>query len=172
MIEIAKAPFKLSITEQIPELFEPMGDTYLVHILDIDDSVMAGEHRLVVPQKSTEDRGWKAGVIVAVGNGRCFDRPDEFVVVPNVLTGTKDEMKAEVAAYGEAVAASTDQAVVVRIPAMANMALGVGEVVLIEKFAGRDVVLQGKPYIIVGQQNLLARHKSLRLHRNAEGTWE
>jgi len=79
--------YELKIHEVAPEDIEPLGDRYVVEVIDIDEKIELGQI-LVVTQQPKEDnspmadptverRGVLAAVVVSVGNGHLLGIKDE-----------------------------------------------------------------------------------------------
>jgi co-chaperonin GroES (HSP10) len=171
-----KPKFKLTQDHIKPEYFVPLGDRYLIKLLEVDDSLkLEGGQTLFVPGATEKDRGWKAGVVVAKGNGHRLIEGDKVAVIPNKLSA--EDMKAIEGGDRSKVPAgaqyATEEAVVVRPPSVVAMFFGLGEVVIVERFAGRDFKLgpSSHEYCTISQDHILGSIKGLQLFPNSDGEW-
>lgn len=168
--------FKLTQEHVKPESQEPLGDRYLIKILEVDDTLqLQSGHTLHIPTATEKDRGWKAGVIVTCGNGHRLSESDKVAVMANV-TSPEDRKAIENGDKSKIPPGAqylTDDAVTVRPPAMVPMFYSPGDVVLVERFAGRDMKLgpSSHDYCIVAQEHCLSRIKGLKLLPNNDGEW-
>lgn len=154
----APSRFKLKIHDIAPEAIEPNGDRYVVEVIDLDETIQLGQ-MLVVTQDPTinekdpmadpkvEKRGVLAAVIVDRGNGHLLGLPD-----PVIVDGKGDLQ---------------------RPAANVPMFYQPGDVVFVDHNAkGRNVKIVGRECRIVGQIDILARVRGVRLRRGEDGDWE
>ncbi len=169
-----KPKFKLTQDHVKPELLEPLGDRYLVQIIEVDDTLtLSGGGILYRPTDSEKDRGWKAGVICSGGNGHLLGVPDLAAVLPNTLPEGITLDKARLTAMAQGAVAMTEEAILLRPGAAVPMFYAPGDVVIMERFAGRDLKLgpTSDEYCMVAQEHCLAKVKGLSLTRDPNGNW-
>ena len=167
-------PFKLTADDLSPFGLTPIGDRYLIEELDVDDTIELGGAKIFRPQVSEKDRGWKVGVVCAVGNGHLLGVPDLAVAVAHKTS--EDEMKAIGSDFTKAPPGAqylTEDALVLRPPAAVPMFYGVGDVLLVERWAGRDLQLGDgrRKFCVVAQEHCLLKVANLKLARDPNGDW-
>jgi co-chaperonin GroES (HSP10) len=156
--------FELKIHEIAPEDIEPLGDRYVVEVIEIDEKVELGQLLIVTqsPEKgadgnpladpTVERRGVIAAVVLRKGNGHLLGLPDWAVVKQNVngIGQSVERPKAQVPMFFEP-----------------------GDVVFIDHNArGRALKILGRECRIINQIDVLARIDGIRLQRDADGNWE
>lgn len=141
--------YELKIHEVAPEDIEPLGDRYVVEIIDLDEKIEFGSLLVVtqnIAQKpgdpqadpTIENRGVLAAVIIRAGNGHLLGLPD----------WATSEFKSG------------------RAPADVPMFYEPGDVILLDHNAkGRALKIVGRECRIIGQMDCLARIEGIRLHR-------
>ncbi len=133
---IAKITSDESITMGDISTLQPNGDRYLVKPVNV---VHRTSSDLVLPIDETTT-GWFAARILAVGNGHRLEVPDPAVVT-----------------YRVSPSEDTLESTVERPQATVPMFFSKGDVVLIDRLAGRPVTVQGVEYRIVNQVDVLAK---------------
>jgi len=157
LLAVPKPRFELKIHEIAPENIEPLGDRYVVEVIELDEKVQLGSLLVVTQQAAerprdpladptVERRGVLAAVVIRAGNGHLLGLPDPRLVV-------REHIEAE----------SAD------VP----MFYSPGDVVLIDHSAkGRALKIVGRECRILNQLDCLARIEGIRLRRTDDGTWE
>ena len=159
--------YTLRIHDIDPTDIEPNGDRYVVEVIDIDETALAFGRLLVMTQQvnqqgpqadpTIENRGVLAAVIVTAGNGHLLGLPDAAVALS---PGTSASGRQHEDSIG-------------RAPADVPMFYAPGDVVMVDHNAkGRALKILGREARIVGQIDILARIKGLRLRRSEDGSWE
>lgn len=178
-------PYKLSLADQNPALLRPLGDRYLVALIETDDTVQMGTTAFVIarplkrddkgreiPGSDLEDIGWKVGVVVSRGDGVLPDAPVQFLTLTDTTAKADiDAIRAGVKEPPAGASFLTESCVVVAQPPMVAMQYHLGDVLFIERFAGRDILLQGKKYCIISQAHVLLKHPTLTLEPDDENGW-
>ena len=160
--EKASERFKLKIHEISPDAIEPLGDRYVVEVIDIDERIELGQVLVVTPQAPerpgdpmadplVERRGVLAAVIISEGNGHLLGLPDPALVMHD----------------------ADGREMVERCEADVLMFFDKGDVVFVDHNAkGRALRIFGRECRIVNQIDILARISGVRLRRNDAGEWE
>jgi co-chaperonin GroES (HSP10) len=167
LLSVAPKPqnsrFELRIHDIEPEDLEPLGDRYIVEVIDFDESkVLLGQLLVVTQQPKTagnpnadpnvEGRGVFAAVVVEKGNGHLLGLPDPRVVV------TYSPQHAQM---------------IERVSADVPMFCEPGDVVFVDHNArGRGFKILGKECRVINQIDILARYKKMQLKRTEDGGWE
>jgi co-chaperonin GroES (HSP10) len=157
----ATAPrFLLKLHETEPEDIEPLGDRYVVEVIDIDESVEFGQLLVITqatPQRpgdpqadpTIENRGVLAAVVIRAGNGHLLGLPD----IPRPNAPHKAEADHEM------------------LWSAVPMFMEPGDVVLVDHNAkGRALKIVGRECRIVSQIDCLAKIEGVRLKRENR-TW-
>lgn len=161
---------KLSLADQDPFAIAPHGDRLFVQRIEIADEVKVGAHTLHVARAGQtskdeqHDRGWWAGVVIHVGNGHrlnAADTPVRMKVGPDVKQPRPD---------GIPFAVDPDaQEAVILVPARVQMPFSRGNVVAIERYAGRDANFGGREYVSIEQEDILWTFCDLFFHLTNDG---
>lgn len=172
-MDTIEAPTKFVLKQQHldPTAWTPVGDRYTIEEIEVDNSVELNGTRFLLPGQSEKDKGWKAGVIVRVGNGHLLGVPDLAVSMTHKPQGQPDDNPSVEKARALGAQFMTEDAIVVRPPAAVPMFFNVGDVVLVERWAGREITLGTKKYWVVAQEHCLLSLDTPRLVRGENGEW-
>jgi co-chaperonin GroES (HSP10) len=132
-----------------PSKMIPHGDRLLVEKVDVDnlvyvDDLEGGYHAIEIASgedDQEEKRGYYFGRVIAMGDGHRLETPDLAVVVNRRVE------RNDVVAYEDGV---------VRVPATVPMPFRIGEILMLERFAGRELRIRGKLYRQVNQIDVIA----------------
>jgi co-chaperonin GroES (HSP10) len=155
---------QLRLIDQDPLAFIPHGDRLLVEMLDVDEKTAGG----LIPVRSGDAQeseiGWTVGVIVNVGNGHRMDTPDQAVRMRSIIS--KEDM-----ARGVPFLKTYDDETmegIFMVPSTVPMPFSRGMVIILAKYAGSDVLFQGREYKIITQVHVLGVVSNLRLNVGVE----
>jgi co-chaperonin GroES (HSP10) len=166
-------PYIFKYRELDPRLLRPIGDRYLVEVLETDERSPSG---LMLPERTEQERGWTIGVVFSVGNGHRLEVPDPAVVMPEGYIpqeGLSDEqqMQRRVSALSYYTPMMGDHSTLQRVPAMVPMFFAPGEVIFIEKYSGREFHIAERTFRFVSQVDCLGT-SGRRLVLQEDGGWE
>jgi co-chaperonin GroES (HSP10) len=175
---------RVNLNAQDPRNIAPNGDRYLVELLEIEENVTVmgndGPIKIIIAQEHAPTkrpdgkvdpgveaellRGWRAGLILRVGNGHRLEVSDPYVVMPGVSTDKElEDYKTGKVPPPRGAQVITESHTLFQPQAKVQMFYAPGDVVLIERLTGREVTLQGKRYAIVNQQDVLAVFQNTKL---------
>jgi co-chaperonin GroES (HSP10) len=174
-----------------PLKHRPNGDRYLIEILPVSEEKLSSG--LFLPEAGEERKGWAVGVVVAVGNGHRLETPDQYIAIaekyqcdpqvdPDVEFGDDLDTRAKKSAARQQrrmaimqttnIAAIGDDSMVVRYPSAVPMFFQFGEIVYVEKYSGRPLIIGGREFRIVNQVDVLSSSgRYAKLKEDGE-TWE
>jgi co-chaperonin GroES (HSP10) len=156
-----------------PTKLRPIGDRYVVQVLDFDEEKLPSG--LYLGESAEGTQGWAAGVIIAVGNGHRLEVADQAVVmpegyVPDPSLTDEQQMARRIGALGYGTPAMGDNSTIQRVASAVPMFFSVGMVIFMEKYSGREFPVRGRKYRFVSQVDCLG-DTGVRLERDADGEW-
>lgn len=156
-----------------PRLLRPIGDRYLIEVLEVDEEKMPSG--LYLPEQTEEQKGWAVGVVFSIGNGHRLEVHDPALVLPEGYV--KDEKLSEqennmrhAAGLGYNTPCIGDHSSVMRIPALVPMFFVPGEVIFVERYSGRQFTILGRVFRFVSQVDCLGT-SGVYLKLTEEGGW-
>jgi co-chaperonin GroES (HSP10) len=176
-------PYIFRYRELDPTRIQPIGDRYMVEILDTDEASPAG---ILLLERSEQGRGWVIGVVFSSGNGHRLDTPDQVVVVPEPTPrkgetsaqGFFTETETDEDYYGRlraqanySVPVVTPTAIVTRVQSTVPMYCRPGEVIFVERHSGREFNIGERTFRFVNQVDVLGTSGRF-LNLQADGGWE
>ena len=84
------APYVFKFSTLDPLKVRPIGDRYLVEIVETEGDITAGG--LLLPDRTEDQKGWAVGIVFSIGNGHRLEVPDPALVLPE---GYKPDPKAK-----------------------------------------------------------------------------
>lgn len=120
----------VSFDQVRPAHIIPNGDRYLIKPVHAEQKSKSG----ILLQQDETSTGWFAAFVLAVGNGHRLDAPDTAVVRK-----------------------SRDAEEIVQVGATVPMFFKQGDMVLVDRLAGRPITLDGQEFRIVNQVDVLAK---------------
>jgi co-chaperonin GroES (HSP10) len=156
-----------------PRRLRPIGDRYLIEVLDVDEEKVGG---IYLPEQSEEQKGWAVGVVFSIGNGHRLEEHDPIVVVPEGYKADpklteQEQMQRRMSALGYTTPSMGDESTVMRYPALVPMFFQPGEVIFVERYSGRQFTMSGRTMRFVSQVDCLGT-SGMYLKMNEDGSWE
>lgn len=151
---------KIRISEQNPLDFIPHGDRILVEMLEVDEETASGIQVVRTDDAGKEHEvGWTAGVVVNVGSGHRMDVADQAVRMSAKIPDDKVAVTPLLKSYDN----ETHDGIFM-VPSTVPMPFSRGQVIMLAKFAGSDIILQGVFHKIITQVHVLGIFSKLRLN--------
>ena len=151
---------KIRISEQNPLDFIPHGDRILVEMLEVDEETASGIQVVRTDDKGKEHEvGWTAGVVVNVGSGHRMDVADQAVRMSAKIPDDKVAVTPLLKSYDN----ETHDGIFM-VPSTVPMPFSRGQVIMLAKFAGSDIILQGVEHKVITQVHILGIFSKLRLN--------
>lgn len=153
-------PYIFKYKDLDPLKLAPIGDRYLVEVLETDEQTAGG---ILLLERTEQERGWTIGVVYSIGNGHRLETADTPVMMPE--SKTSDSFR------GYAVPYVGENSVVVRAFAQVPMFFRPGEVIFIEKYSGREFHIGDRTFRFVSQVDCLGTTGKF-LVLQEDGGWE
>jgi len=155
---------KIRLSEQDPLTFIPHGDRILVEMLEVDETTPSGIELPRMDDASKEHEvGWTAGVVVNVGSGHRMDVADQAVRMQAKVTKEEAPTTPFLKIYDD-----ETQEGIFMVPSTVPMPFFRGQVIMLAKFAGSDILLQGVEHKLITQVHVLGVFTKLRLNVGLE----
>ena len=167
------APYIFRYRELDPFKIRPIGDRYMVELLETDEVSPAG---ILIPERAEQERGWHAAVVFSMGNGHRLDVPDPVCVMPEPVRDLKEGETVDQRAIDMRAMASYSapfvgtHSMVVRPLATVAMFFVPGEVIFVEKYSGREFHIGERRFRFVSQVDCLGTSGRF-LVLSADGSW-
>jgi co-chaperonin GroES (HSP10) len=153
-------PYVFKYRSADPSKIVPIGDRYLIEVLETDETQLVAGVDMWMPDRSEQERGWAVGVVFAVGNGHRLETPDPVSVMPEGYQpqpGISDaeQMQRRISLLGYITPSMGDHSSLMRSLALVPMFYTVGDVIFIEKYSGREFVVNDRTFRFVSQVDTL-----------------